>query len=144
MVETTLSSKFAWVSVFSSGNLSLKHVDMNFPKLSIVCCVSGMYEKSHYIFYRNLLKSTDLINLENACEYFAIKSLMVVGQFLRWTLFDASNIFDASKYSFEILVFCNHILSVLMTVPLHRRGTLDYLLIWTCGDMILFSHGRRQ
>jgi len=36
--------------------------------------------KSHCIFYGGLLKSADLINLENACEYFAIKSLLVVGQ----------------------------------------------------------------
>jgi len=40
VAETVLSSQFAWVSVFSSGNLSLKHVYMNFPKLSIICCVS--------------------------------------------------------------------------------------------------------
>jgi len=32
-------------------------------------------------------------------------------RFLRWTLF------DSSKYSFEILVFCSHLLSVLMTAP---------------------------
>ena len=40
VVETILSSQFAWVSVFSSNNLSLKHAYMNFPKLSIVRCVS--------------------------------------------------------------------------------------------------------
>jgi len=44
LVESILSSQFAWVSVFSSSNLSLKHAYMNFPKLSIVCCVSGTYE----------------------------------------------------------------------------------------------------
>ena len=33
---------------------------------------------------------------------------------------------------------------IMMTEPPHRRGTLDYLLIWTCEDMILFSHGQRQ
>jgi len=50
-------------------------------------------------------------------------------RFLRWTLI------DASKYSFGILTFCSHILSVLMTETPHRRGTLDYLLILTCGVM---------
>jgi len=98
VVETILSSQFAWVSVFSYSNLSLKYVDMNSPKLSTIYCVSGKYEKSHYIFYRNLLKSIDLINLENACEYFAIKWLLVWARFLRWTEFDASN------YSFGILI----------------------------------------
>ena len=44
VVETILSSQFAWVSVFSSSNLSLKHAYINFSKLSIACCVSGMYE----------------------------------------------------------------------------------------------------
>jgi len=43
-------------------------------------CISVRTNKRHYIFYFSLLKSTDLINLENACEYFAIKSLLVVGQ----------------------------------------------------------------
>jgi hypothetical protein len=37
--------------------------------------------KNLYEFYWSLLKSIDLINLENACEYFATKSLLVVGQF---------------------------------------------------------------
>ena len=40
VVESILSSQFAWVNVFSYSNLSLKHAYMNFPKLSIVCCVS--------------------------------------------------------------------------------------------------------
>ena len=53
---------------------------MNFLKLSILRFVSGMYEKSHCIFYCGLLKSTDLKDLENACEYFAIKWLLVVSQ----------------------------------------------------------------
>ena len=44
VVETILSSQFAWVSVFSSSNLSLKHAYINFPKLSIVCCVSRYVE----------------------------------------------------------------------------------------------------
>jgi len=35
VVETILSSQFAWVSVFSSSNLSLKHAYINFSKLSI-------------------------------------------------------------------------------------------------------------
>ena len=39
VVETILFSQFAWVSVFSSSNLSVKHAYMAFPKLSIVCCV---------------------------------------------------------------------------------------------------------
>jgi len=51
---------------------------LNFPKLSIVRCVYT--NKIHYIFYCSLLKSTDLINLANACEYFAVKSLLAVGQ----------------------------------------------------------------
>ena len=80
VAKTILSSQFAWVSVFSSSNLSLKHVYVNFLKLSIVCCVSGMYENSHCIFCCGLLKSTDLINLENACEYFAMKLLLVVSE----------------------------------------------------------------
>jgi len=40
VVENILSPQFAWVSVFSSSNLSLKHDYVNFPKLSVVCCVS--------------------------------------------------------------------------------------------------------
>ena len=40
VVEYILSSQSAWVSVFNSSNLSLKHAYMNFPKLSIVCCIS--------------------------------------------------------------------------------------------------------
>ena len=40
VVETILSSQFAWVSVFSSSNLSLKHAYVNFSKLSTACCVS--------------------------------------------------------------------------------------------------------
>ena len=51
VVETILSSQFAWVSVFSSGNLSLKHAYMNFPKLSIVCCLS------RYILIRAIIHS---------------------------------------------------------------------------------------
>ena len=54
---------------------------MNFSILSIVCCTYLVFtNKSHYIFYYSLYKSTDLIILENACEYFVIKSLLVVGQ----------------------------------------------------------------
>jgi len=44
--------------------------------LCIVLCTN----KNHYIFYCSLLKSTDLIILENALEYFATKSLLVVDQ----------------------------------------------------------------
>ena len=44
-----------------------------------VLCI-GMYGKSHCLFYCSLLKSNDVLNLENACEYFAIKSLLVVSQ----------------------------------------------------------------
>jgi len=40
VVETILSSQFAWVSVFSSSNLSLKHAYINYSKLSIASCVS--------------------------------------------------------------------------------------------------------
>ena len=55
VVETILSSQFAWVSVFSSSNLSLKRAYMNFPKSEIkpfmlcmlcmlcVCCVCCVY-----------------------------------------------------------------------------------------------------
>jgi len=85
-------------------------------------CIPVCTIKNYYIFCCSLLKSTDLINLENACEYFAIKSLLVVGQVPPLD-------FDASKYSFGILVFCSHIIRVLMTEPPLRRGTLDYLLI---------------
>jgi len=35
-----------------------------------VCTIEG-----HYLFYCSLLKPIDLINLENACEYFAVKSV---------------------------------------------------------------------
>ena len=83
--------------------------------LCIPVCTIG----SHCIFYCSLLNSTALINLENACEYFAIRSLLVVGHV-------PSLVFNGSKYSFVIVVFCSHILSVLMTEPHHRRGTLDY------------------
>jgi len=40
VVETILSSKFVWVSVFSYSNLSLKHAYINCSKLNIACCVS--------------------------------------------------------------------------------------------------------
>ena len=40
VVEIIISSQSAWVNVFSSSNLSLKHAYMNFPKLTTVCCVS--------------------------------------------------------------------------------------------------------
>jgi len=40
VVKTILSFQFAWVSVFSSSNVSLKHAYINFSKLSIVCCIS--------------------------------------------------------------------------------------------------------
>ena len=43
-------------------------------------CIPVCTNKTHYIFYCSILKSTDLINLENACEYFANKSLLVVGK----------------------------------------------------------------
>jgi len=76
VVESILSSQFAWVSIFSSSNRSLKLAYMNLPKLSIVCCVCT--NKTHYIFYCSLLKSANFINLENACEYFVIESLLVV------------------------------------------------------------------
>ena len=38
------------------------------------------YEDSLCVFYCSCWKSMDLINLENACEYFATKSLLLVGQ----------------------------------------------------------------
>jgi len=38
------------------------------------------YEDSLCVFYCSCWKSIDLINLENACEYFATKSLLLVGQ----------------------------------------------------------------
>jgi len=53
---------------------------MSFLKDSIACWVFGMYAKSHCIFYCSLLKYNDVINLENACEYFAMKSLLMVSQ----------------------------------------------------------------
>jgi len=60
---------------------------MNFPELRFkncvqVLCILYLRIKSHYILYCSLWKSTDLINLENACEYeyFATKSQLVVGQ----------------------------------------------------------------
>jgi hypothetical protein len=39
------------------------------------------YEDSLCVLYCSCWKSIDLINLESACEYFATKSLLVVGQF---------------------------------------------------------------
>ena len=98
-----LSSQFAWVSVSSSSNLLLKHVYMNFPKLSIVC----MYEKSHYIFYYRLLKLTDLINLENAWEYFAIKSLLVVGQVPPMDFIWCSKVFLWNSSIFKSYINCS-------------------------------------
>ena len=50
MVETILSSQFAWVSVFSSSYLSLKHAYMNFPKLGTVRCAS-QYVQIRAIIY---------------------------------------------------------------------------------------------
>jgi len=52
VVETILFSQFAWVSVFSSSNLSLKLAYINFPKLSIVRCVS------RYVQIRAIIYST--------------------------------------------------------------------------------------
>jgi len=55
---------------------------INFPKLSVVWWLYiylVFMDKSLYIFYCSLWKSINLINLENACEYFATKSLLVVG-----------------------------------------------------------------
>jgi len=43
-------------------------------------CIAVCTVESHCVFCCGLLKSIDLTNLENACEYFAVKSLMVVGQ----------------------------------------------------------------
>ena len=86
-------------------------------------CIPVCTVGSHYIFSCSLLKSIDLINLENACEYFAVKSLLLVGQV------PPLDLFDALKYSFGIIMFCSHMLSVLLTEPPNRRGTLDYLLI---------------
>ena len=51
VVETILFSQFAWVSFFSSSNLPLKHVYMNLPKLSIVCCVSRYVRKEPVLPY---------------------------------------------------------------------------------------------
>ena len=51
VVETILSSQYAWVSVFSSSNLSLKHAYMNFPKLNIVCCVSWYVRIRAIVYY---------------------------------------------------------------------------------------------
>jgi len=137
VVETILFSQFTWVSVFSSSNLSIKLAYTNFPKLSTVRCVSRYVQIRAIIYstpvYWNLpiwwiLKTRVSILLSSRCWWWA--------RLLRWILF------DASKYSFQILVFCSHTLSILMTEPTHRRGTLDYLLIWTCGDTILFSHSQ--
>ena len=50
MVETILSSQFAWVSVFSSRNLSLKHAYINFTKLSIACRVSRYVQLEAIIY----------------------------------------------------------------------------------------------
>ena len=73
VVENILSSQFAWVSVFSSGNLSLKHTYIKLPEIKhCTLCIPVCTNKIHYIFYCSLLKSTDLINLENACEYFTV------------------------------------------------------------------------
>jgi len=139
VVENILSSQFPWFSVFSSSNLSLKYAYINSSKLSIAFCVSRYVQLRAIIYsiavYWNLpiwqiLKMRVSPLLSSRCWWWV--------RILRWILIDASN------YSFGILIFCSHILSVVMTEPPHRRGTLDYLLIWTCGDMILFSHGQRQ
>ena len=53
-----------------------------------------------------------------------------------WARFLRCSWFDAAKISLGILAFCNRILSVLVTEPPHCRGSSDYLLIWTCADMI--------
>ena len=92
--------------------------------------------KSLYKFYCSLLKSTDFINLENVCEYFATKSLLVVGQVPPPVFIWCCKIF---LWLSNILQSYICILGVLLTGFPHCRGTLDYLLIWTCEDMILFS-----
>ena len=35
-----------------------------------------------------LLESTDLVSFENACEYFAVKLLLVWARFISWTVLD--------------------------------------------------------
>ena len=54
VVENILSSQFAWVSVYSSSNLSLKHAYINFPKLSILRCVF------RYVQIRAIIQSVQL------------------------------------------------------------------------------------
>ena len=49
--------------------------------------------ESQYTFYRSLLKSTDLINLENACEYFVSNSLLLVGQVPSLDFISCCNVF---------------------------------------------------
>ena len=60
VVETILSSQFAWASVFSSSNLSLKHAYINFSKLSIACCVSPYVQLRAII--RGVTGGTDQIS----------------------------------------------------------------------------------
>ena len=81
VVETILPSQFAWVSVFSSSNLSLKRCLCKLLEIKhCMLCILVCTIESHCIFYCSLLKSIDLINLENVCEYFAVKLLLLVGQ----------------------------------------------------------------
>jgi hypothetical protein len=61
---------------------SLADAYVDFPKL-VLCTVyicPVLTDKDLCIFYCSWWKSIDLINLEKACEYFATKSLLVVGQ----------------------------------------------------------------
>jgi hypothetical protein len=82
VVDTSSSSWFALFSVFSSSNISLGDAYVVFSKLMscAVCICPALTDKGLCIFYCIWWKSIALINLENACEYFATKSLLVVRQ----------------------------------------------------------------
>ena len=56
------------------------------------CCallnIPLLASRSHCMFFCSLQKSTNFINLVNACKYsyFGTKSLLVVARFLRWSV----------------------------------------------------------
>ena len=54
VVETVLSSQSAWVSVFNSSNLSLKHTYIKLPEIKHCTCVF------RYVQIRPIIYSTSV------------------------------------------------------------------------------------
>jgi len=54
VVETVLSSQFAWVSVFNPSNLSLKHAYIKLPEIKHCTCVF------QYVQIRAIIYSTSV------------------------------------------------------------------------------------